>query len=125
MQSWRKRHQPIHILKRGLIFCEGETEQNYFSGLITQEEYRRKFASISVEIYKPKNHSPKGLVDEAKRKARKAKREKDSYDFIWVVFDQDGHANISDVFHEASTYNPQIKIAFSVSCFEFFVLLHF
>ncbi|MEO8960821.1 MAG: RloB family protein [Ginsengibacter sp.] len=125
MRRWRESHKPVNILKRGLILCEGETEQNYFLGLITQEEYRRKFASISVEIYKPQNHSPKGLVNEAKQKVRKARREKDPYDFIWVVFDHDGHANISDAFNEASTYNPQIKIAFSVSCFEFFILLHF
>lgn len=125
MRSWRKNRAPVTILKRGLILCEGETEQNYFLGLISQEEYRRKFASINVEIYKPKNHSPKGLVNEAKLKAAKAKREKNPYDFIWVVFDHDGHANISDAFHEAFTYNPKIKIAFSVCCFEFFVLLHF
>lgn len=108
-----------------LILCEGEKEESYFTGLITKEEYRRKFASINVEIYKPKNHSPKGLVIEAKQKVRSAKKEGDPYNFVWVVFDRDGHENIADAFNEASTFNPPIQIAFTVTCFEYFVLLHF
>jgi len=125
MTNWRKKRTLVKFLKRGLILCEGETEENYFTGLITKEEYRRKFASINVEIYKPKNHSPKGLVTEAKHKAKKAKKESDPYDFVWVVFDRNGHENIADAFNEAITFNPPIEIAFTVTCFEFFVLLHF
>ena len=125
MATWRKKRPTINFLERGMILCEGETEQNYFTGLIKKEEYRRKFAAINVEIYKPKNHSPKGLVSEAKQKAAKAKKEKDPYDFIWVVFDHDGHANIANAFDESLDCNPRIQIAFTVTCFEFFVLLHF
>jgi hypothetical protein len=125
MGYWRKERKQISFLKRGLILCEGETEENYFTGLITKEEYRRKFGSISVEIYKPKDHSPKGLIAEAKIKARTAKKEGDPYDFIWAVFDRDGHESSAQAFNDAITYNPPIKIAFSVTCFEYFVLLHF
>ena len=63
---FRKSKKVVTINKRGLILCEGETEENYFTGLITQEKYRRKFASIDVDIFKPKNHSPLGLVNKAK-----------------------------------------------------------
>lgn len=125
MASYRSARKPIKFLKRGLILCEGETEENYFTGLITKEEYRRKFASISVEIYKPKDHSPKGLVTEAKQKAKNAKKADDPYDFIWVVFDRDGHENLADAFNEAVTFDPPINVAFTVTCFEFYVLLHF
>lgn len=125
MGNYRRSRKQITFLKRGLILCEGETEENYFTGLITKEEYRRKFASINVEIYKPKDHSPKGLITEAKQKLKSARKEGDSYDFAWVVFDRDGHENIADAFNEAITFKPPIQIAFTVACFEYFVLLHF
>ncbi|WP_445457151.1 RloB family protein [Flavobacterium sp. HNIBRBA15423] len=122
---FRKSKKVVTINKRGLILCEGETEENYFTGLITQEKYRRKFASIDVDIYKPKNHSPLGLVNKAKDLIKIAKRDKNKYDFVWVVFDKDGHANMADAFEIARNSNPEIKIAFTIPCFEFFVLLHF
>lgn len=122
---FRKSKKVNLINKRGLILCEGETEENYFTGLISQEKHRRKFTSIDVDIYKPKNHSPLGLVNEAKERIRIAKREKNKFDFVWVIFDKDGHANVSDAFEIARTSDPEIKIAFTIPCFEFFVLLHF
>ncbi len=122
---YRGKREKIIFNKRGLILCEGQTEENYFKGLISQEKYRRKFASIDVDIYKPKNHSPLGLVNEAKERIKIAKREKNKFDFAWVIFDKDGHANISDAFEIARNSDPEIKIAFTIPCFEFFVLLHF
>ncbi|MDH5475597.1 MAG: RloB family protein [Cyclobacteriaceae bacterium] len=121
----RTRKISISFNKRGLILCEGETEENYFKGLVSQEKYRRKFASIDVNIYKPKNHSPIGLVQHAKEQVKLAKRERNEYDFIWVVFDKDGHKGIPDAFEIARTNHPEIKIAYSCPCFEYFVLLHF
>lgn len=122
---FRDRRKLVTFNKRGLILCEGYTEENYFKGLLSQAKHRRKFASISVEIYKPKNNSPVGLVNKAKEEIKIAKHEKNPYNFIWVVFDKDGHAKISDAFEIARESNPEIKIAFTVPCFEFFVLLHF
>ncbi|MBL4657000.1 MAG: RloB domain-containing protein [Flavobacteriales bacterium] len=113
------------FLKRGLILCEGETEENYFKGIVTEDKHRRKFASIDVKIYKPKDHSPKGLVDEAKNRISEAESIKDPYDFVWVVFDKDGHANVPQAFNEARASRPSIDIAFTVRCFEYYVLLHF
>lgn len=116
----------ISIGKKGLILCEGETETNYFRGLTTQEKYRRKFAGVGVEVYKPKNHSPVGLVSEAKRKIAEAKKAKSPYDFVWIVFDRDGHQNIPKAFSDAKDVsNPKIEIAFSITCFEYFILMHF
>jgi hypothetical protein len=116
----------IPLGKKGLILCEGETETNYFKGLTTQEKYRRKFAGVGVEVYKPKDHSPVGLVTEAKRRIAIAKKEKSPYDFVWIVFDKDGHQNIPKAFSDANDVKkPGIKIAFSVTCFEYFILMHF
>lgn len=121
----RRKGQKRELLKRGLILCEGETEENYFKGLVNDNRYRDKFASISVDIYKPKDHSPNGLVEEAKDRIKYAKRERNEYDFIWIVFDKDGHEDIAKAFNDVRNYNTKINIAFTVICFEFFVLLHF
>jgi hypothetical protein len=124
MGAFRKTRPKKEFLKRGLILCEGETEEKYFKGLITKEEYRRQFAAINVEIYKPKDHSPRGLVTEAKNKIKVNKKD-DPYDFAWIVFDLDGHENVPDTFEQALTSKTEIKIAFTARCFEYFVLLHF
>ena len=110
---------------RGLILCEGQTEEKYFKGLVTQEAYRRKFSAIDVEIYKPDNNSPVGLIKKARDLMKVAKRERNEYNFAWVVFDRDQHASIPDAFEMARTNRPEIKIAFTSPCFEFFILLHF
>jgi hypothetical protein len=122
---YRGKRVKVSFNKRGLILCEGQTEENYFKGLLSQEKHRRKFASIDVEIFKPKDNSPVGLVTRAKEKIKEAKREKNPYDFIWVIFDKDGHARIPDAFEIARKSNPEIQIAFTIPCFEYFVLLHF
>lgn len=115
----------VSISRRGLILCEGETEENYFKGLISEEKYRRKFSSIDVSVYKPKDNSPQGLVKKAKEKIKEAKRERNKFDFVWVVFDRDGHQKIPEAYENARVSTPEIKIAFTIPCFEFFVLLHF
>jgi len=125
MSRYRKHRKTVSFNKRGLILCEGETEENYFKGLISQEKYRRKFQSIDVNIHKPKDHSPIGLVKKAKEMIKVAKSEKNPYDFVWVVFDRDGHAKLSEAFELARSSNPEIKIAYTTPCFEYFVLLHF
>jgi len=124
MGKFRKARPKKEFLKRGLILCEGETEEKYFKGLTTKEEYRRQFAAINVEIYKPKEHSPRGLVTEAKSKI-KANKKDDPYDFVWIVFDLDGHENVPDTFEQALKAKPDVRIAFTARCFEYFVLLHF
>lgn len=111
--------------KRGLILCEGKTEENYFKGFVSQERYKRNFTSISVDIYKPKDHSPHGLLEEAKSRYKEAKKEKNPFDFIWIVFDKDGHIKVPNTFEEAINSPMPVKIAFTVPCFEYFALLHF
>lgn len=123
--KYRQSKVKFSALKRGLILCEGETEEKYFKGLVSQEKYRRKFSSIDVDIYTPKDNSPQGLVNKTKEKIREAKREKNKFDFAWVIFDKDGHTKIPEAFENARMSNPVIKIAFTIPCFEYYVLLHF
>ncbi len=125
MGRYREHRKVVVFNKRGLILCEGETEENYFNGLISQPKYKRKFQSINVKVFKPKNHSPFGMVKEAKKMISLAKSEKNPYDFVWVVFDKDGHAKMPDAFELARTSTLKINIAFTIPCFEYFVLLHY
>lgn len=105
--------------------CEGQTEEKYYKGLVSQEMYRRKFAAIDVAIYKPDSNFPAGLIKKTRDLMKIAKRDRNDYDFVWVVFDKDQHASIPGAFEMARTNKPEIRIAFTSPCFEFFILLHF
>ena len=65
------------------------------------------------------------MVEEAKRMIAIAKSEKNPYHFVWVMFNKDGHAKIPEAFELARTSPTEINIAFTIPCFEYFVLLHF
>lgn len=119
--------KPKHrIPKRYLILCEGETEVRYFKSYRMADENRDRLRGVEVDIYRPVNHSPVGLVREAKNRLKEAKRDGlPEYESIWIVFDKNGHANIPNAFHEARTSNPEIQIAFSAVCFEYWILLHY
>lgn len=107
-----------------LILTEGETEEIYLKSYKSDDENRRRLSGVGIEIYKPKDHSPLGLLAEAKKRIKEAKKDKMPYEKVWIVFDRDGHANIPATFHEKQAVN-EIEIAFSVVCFEYWVLLHF
>jgi hypothetical protein len=113
----------VALKKRMLILCEGDTEVKYFNGLKHDEAHRRKLASLEIDIFQPEDFSPLGLVKEAKRRAISAKRERNPYDTIWVVFDRNGHQKIPEAFDMAKS--NCISVAFSIICFEYWILLHF
>ena len=50
-------------------------------------------------------------------------KESNPYDQIWVVFDRDGYTKHPQSFDRAKAKN--INIAFSSTCFEYWILLHF
>lgn len=113
----------LEILKRVLILCEdGKSSLKYLKSFKSDEELKRNLSAVSVEVYHPKDYSPLGLVDEAKRKLE-AKREKNKYDEIWIVLDKDQHANLPQALCKAK--DNDIKVALSIICFEFWILLHF
>lgn len=107
--------------KRILILCEGESEQIYLNGFRNEERNRRSLSAL--EIYQPEDYSPYGLLTEAKKRLREAKKDHVPYNEVWIAFDKDGHANIPKTFDEARVSN--VKIAFSLICFECWILLHF
>jgi hypothetical protein len=122
--SFRKSRQ-IALKERILVLTEGESELIYLKGYRSEDQNRRGLSGVEIEMYKPQNHSPIGLVKEAKRRVAEAKRDKLPFKRAWIVFDRDGHANIGSAIEEARTANPPINVAFSSMCFEYWILLHF
>lgn len=112
----------IRLPRRILILCEGESEQIYLRGL-KKDKIDRK-SSIEIEVHQPNDFSPIGLAEDARKRIREAKKEY-PYFQVWIVFDKDQHVGISDAFILAKNNKPEIKIAFSNRCFEYWVLLHF
>jgi hypothetical protein len=114
----------LNFNKRILIICEDKKSSKlYFEAFKKDEKLKRDLASVSIEVVQPKDHSPVGLVTEAKQKKLRAKRDRNPYNEIWIVLDKDHHANIGKAFNMA--YANKFKIALSVICFEYWVLLHF
>ena len=56
---------------------------------------------------------------------KEASREGMPYDSTWLVFDRNGHQKIRQTFSESLAFNPQINIAFTSVCFEYWIYLHF
>ena len=113
----------LHISKRLLIVCEDlKSSKLYFESFKRDEKLKRDLASVSIEVVHPKDH-PVGLVTAAKQKKLKAKRDRNPYSEIWIVLDRDCHVNIDKAFNMA--YGNGFRIALSVICFEYWILLHF
>lgn len=114
----------IGIGKRILIVCEDEKSSKlYFESFKRDEKLKRLLSSVDIEVVHPKDHSPVGLVNEAKKKKKKAKRERNPYNEIWIALDKDGHANLDKALITAR--DNKIKVALSIICFEYWILLHF
>lgn len=114
----------INISKRMLVVCEDEKSAKlYFESFKRDEKLKRKLSAVEIEVIHPKDHSPVGLVNEAKEKKKKAKRDRNSYDEVWIVLDKDGHANLDQALITAR--DNKISVALSVMCFEYWILLHF
>jgi len=114
----------LSISKRLLIVIEDEKSSKlYFDSFKRDEKLKRQLSSVDIEVVHPKDHSPVGLVNEAKEKKKKAKRDRNSYDEVWIVLDKDGHANLDRALITAR--DNKISIALSVMCFEYWILLHF
>lgn len=120
-----------NISHRILILTEGDkTEKNYFESFKRNDKFKRNLSGVDIKVYKPKDHSPLGLVEEAKKKIKETdKKHKDTYDQVWIVFDRVGHTGIPDAIQKVRDFNKKsstkIFIGFSNICFEYWILLHF
>ena len=72
----------IDIGKRILIVSEDEKSAKlYFESFKRDEKLKRLLSSVDIEVVHPKDHSPVGLVKEAKLKKQKAKVNRSKYVF--------------------------------------------
>lgn len=112
---------PRTIRKNKIIFilCEGETEVNYFKDFATCAH-----ATHKIKVKKGIDTAPLRLVEEAEKILLFDQSHNRKLLEIWVVFDRDRHISYKAAFEEASKF-PQIKIAWTNPCFEFWLLLHF
>lgn len=111
------------VKQRILILCEGETERNYFSAMRETPDFKTKMAAVHIDIVAAKNSTPEQIVKEGLKREKEAKRERNPYQKIWLVFDHDHHPHRQTAYDTAMKEN--FKIAFSAICFENWYLLHF
>lgn len=107
------------------IFCEGETERNYFTQLKTMERIRRLRKPIVCEDKKVV-----GLIEYSNGYIKHHKKDFFKGDKIVYVFDRDDNTNkefdqaknlIDDL--KLISFNPEFIL--SNPCFEFWILSHF
>ncbi len=108
--------------KRILILCEGVTEYLYAKSL--QSELPRSLQrSISVEIDYNARNDPKSLAEEARKRKRKARKERNPYDSVWLFFDHDNWLQLEAAFRIIN--EEGFCIAYSAICIEHWFILHF
>lgn len=104
------------------IFCEGEkTEPLYIKGYINHFHSEKR--NILV-VEKTNKNTPVQLVEVA----IEAKKNGNTDDIVWVVFDREAVSKYSHELHAQARQKADsngIEIAFSNVCFEYWILLHF
>lgn len=109
---------------RVLIVCEGEkTEPFYFIGL--RDWYRLNTANI--EITGECGSDPMSVFNKTKELYEKSKKESNTFDRVYCVFDKDDHPNYQQATNAISQirYKDTFFAITSVPCFEYWLLLHF
>lgn len=106
-----------------MILCEGKTEERYAKQMKSSLLPRSKQRSVAVEITKAKKSDPLNMCHEALVRTRKAKREKNEYDAVWLFFDHDNRPNLEDVFELLSKHD--LNFAYTAICMEHWYILHF
>ena len=112
----------MKVNQRILILCEGLTEY-YYARALHGELPRAVQRSVSIEVDYSNKNDPKHLANEAVRRAKKAKKERNAYDVIWVFFDHDNNPHLEAAFAIMERYG--LKPAFCAICIEHWFILHF
>ncbi|EOZ99969.1 hypothetical protein A33Q_0269 [Indibacter alkaliphilus LW1] len=108
--------------RRILILCEGVTEYLYAKSL--QSELPRHLQrSISIEIDYNSRNDPKSLAEEALKRKRKARKDRNNYDSVWLFFDHDNWPQLEAAFRIVDSEG--FCIAYSAMCIEHWFILHF
>ena len=121
MPKKRKEAGTRKVEKKIYILCEGadkHSEYAYLDALI--KDTPLKGDKVQIELAPTKYNTGRELVEEA---SKKIERKFKDIDEAWVVYDQDGYTLHKETFESAKEKN--VKIAFSATSFEFWILLHY
>ena len=121
MPKSRKPAGSRRCAKRIYILCEGSdkhSEYAYLSALIKDTPLQGN--TVQIELVPTEKNTGRELVEEA---SRKIERKFKGIDDAWVVYDQDGHTLHKETFTLAK--EKGVKIAFSATAFEIWILLHY
>ena len=104
------------------ILTEGQTEEAYFSriGEILGSDTEWKY-SVTVEV----REIVSGSKTDPVHMVKEAKKNRSSYNEVWVVFDKDRERNALNQGAINLAAKSKIKIAFSSISFEHWLILHF
>jgi hypothetical protein len=109
--------------KRILIIPEGWCEYDYAQSLkasLTRDKQR----SIAVEIPKPSSATNAvQLLARANQMISRARRQRNSYDAVWLFFDNDNQPQLAAFFQQLAI--STVHIAYSSICIEHWFILHF
>lgn len=109
------------VEKKIYILCEGadkHSEYAYLGALIKDTPI--KGDKVQIELAPTKYNTGRELVEQASKKIDKKFK---NIDEAWVVYDQDGYSLHKETFEAAK--EKGVKIAFSATAFEFWILLHY
>ncbi len=121
--SKSRRHRPVgetrELRKTFLIYCEGQTETEYFRNL---KSICRLSNIDIIPIELTENGNALTLAREAVKRKTESTKEFDEY---WIVFDKDDTKDHE--FQEAIKLceGSGIQTAYSIQAFELWLLLHF
>ena len=121
MPKKRKEAGSRKVEKKIYILCEGadkHSEYAYLGALIKDTPI--KGDKVQIELAPTKYNTGRELVEEASKKIDKKFK---NIDEAWVVYDQDGYSLHKETFESAK--EKGVKIAFSATAFEFWILLHY
>ncbi|MBP8875497.1 MAG: RloB domain-containing protein [Neisseria sp.] len=110
--------------ERILIVCEGEkTEPFYFLELCKNLSLH----TANVEITGDCDSSPHSVFSKAKELFDDSKKQQNTFDRVYCVFDRDNHPDYLKTINSISSQKPKniFSAVTSVPCFEYWLLLHF
>ncbi len=121
MPKKRKESGSRKVEKRIIIICEGSdkhSEYAYLNALIKDTPI--KGDKVQIILAPTKYNTGRELVEDA---AKRIDKKFKNIDEAWVVYDQDGYTLHKETFELAK--EKKVKIAFSATAFEFWILLHY
>lgn len=107
---------------RLLIYCEGETEKQYLTGIVKTLKITN-----NVSILRNTTHTPISLLESAFKDFQWSQVSDKQYPFTeyWVVFNRNHHSSYEDALKLARALNPMPHLVWSNPCVEFWYWLHF